>query len=218
MATIIIIYITMRYVRQWRLVQGLVMSLSVLFWNINVTYLTIINSSQLGINYIFKKISFLSNTFLNEITKNSDTYFFYVIRYTDFYYFIDNLSILFVLLTLFLLPVSLVYLQFTSGKHIYIYIYLLSILTLFLLIFFLTSNILLFYICFEFVLLPLFMIVVYFGSRSRKYLAAYYFFLYTFIGSILLLFAVIILYLELGTLNLFLFSNYTMPLFISNLV
>jgi NADH-ubiquinone oxidoreductase chain 4 len=42
-------------------------------------------------------------------------------------------------------------------------------------------------------------LIGFFGSRNRKVYAAYQFFLYTLIGSLFLLLALIVLYLEAGT-------------------
>lgn len=45
----------------------------------------------------------------------------------------------------------------------------------------------------------MFFLIGFFGSRNRKIYAAYQFFLYTLIGSLFLLLALIVLYLEAGT-------------------
>jgi proton-translocating NADH-quinone oxidoreductase chain M len=47
----------------------------------------------------------------------------------------------------------------------------------------------------------MFFLILYFGARSRKITATYYFFIYTLVGSLLLLFAILILYFEFGTFN-----------------
>lgn len=64
---------------------------------------------------------------------------------------------------------------------------------------FIVLDLLLFYISFEGVLIPMFLLIAFYGGRNRKIHAAYQFFLYTLFGSLLLLLALIVLYLECGT-------------------
>jgi NADH-ubiquinone oxidoreductase chain 4 len=52
----------------------------------------------------------------------------------------------------------------------------------------------------------MFILIGIWGSRERKIKAAFYLFIYTLIGSILLLFAIIVVYLEVGQANFFVLS------------
>jgi NADH-ubiquinone oxidoreductase chain 4 len=45
----------------------------------------------------------------------------------------------------------------------------------------------------------MFLLLGAFGSRERKTKAAFYLFVYTLLGSILLLFAIMVVYLEIGS-------------------
>lgn len=78
---------------------------------------------------------------------------------------------------------------------------------IFLFLSFYTINLLLFYIFFESVLIPMFLMIIYWGSSQRKIKAALYFLLYTLIGSIFLLYAILYIYSNFGTLNYMDFTN-----------
>lgn len=114
---------------------------------------------------------------------------------------LDGISLFFVVLTCFLTPVCL--LIFWNGellvKEYCVAFLLLESLTLAV---FSVLDILLFYIFFESVLIPMFIIIGVWGSRERKIKAAYQFFLYTFLGSVLLLLAILLLYFQAGSTDL----------------
>jgi NADH:ubiquinone oxidoreductase subunit 4 (subunit M) len=78
------------------------------------------------------------------------------------------------------------------------YVIYLLLIELFLFLAFLTTDLIIFYIFFESTLIPMFLLIGVLGSRERKIKAAFYLFIYTLFGSILLLFAIIIIYLEIG--------------------
>jgi len=69
----------------------------------------------------------------------------------------------------------------------------------FLIIVFSALDIIVFYIFFESILIPMFLVIGIWGSRTRKLKAAFQFFLYTLIGSLFMLLAVFVIYLETGT-------------------
>lgn len=114
---------------------------------------------------------------------------------------IDGISISLILLTTFLIPLTIL----ASWKSINtqrINIIILILLLEFLLLgVFSVLDIFLFYICFESVLIPLFFIIGLYGSRKRKINAIYQLFIYTIFGSLFILLAILILYLETGTTN-----------------
>ena len=111
---------------------------------------------------------------------------------------IDAISLFFIILTCFLTPVCI--LVFWNGqlaiKEYCIAFLLLESLTLAV---FSVLDIILFYVFFESVLIPMFIIIGVWGSRERKIRAAYQFFLYTFLGSVLLLLAILLLYFQAGS-------------------
>jgi proton-translocating NADH-quinone oxidoreductase chain M len=113
----------------------------------------------------------------------------------------DGISMVMVLLTSFLMCITLL----STWKAIQVQLKTLVILLLLIesLIFgvFLSTDLLLFYICFEATLIPLFFLVGIYGSRDRKVQAAYELFLYTFLGSLVMLVGVLAIYFEFGTLQ-----------------
>lgn len=123
---------------------------------------------------------------------------------------LDSLSLFFFLLTSFLLPTIILFsknmIQDVNFKQFICIIYFIHIILIF---FFCTTNVLLFYVLFEAVLIPVFLLIILWGSRSRKILASYYFFLYTFIGSILFLFALFYIYIETLSFDFNILLNYS---------
>ena len=111
---------------------------------------------------------------------------------------IDGISLFFIILTCFLTPVCI--LVFWNGqlavKEYCVAFLVLESLTLAV---FSVLDMLLFYVFFESVLVPMFIIIGVWGSRERKIKAAYQFFLYTFLGSVLLLLAILLLYFQAGS-------------------
>jgi proton-translocating NADH-quinone oxidoreductase chain M len=66
---------------------------------------------------------------------------------------------------------------------------------------FMVSSAIHFYIAYEFLLIPMFYLIGLFGSRNQKLVALFEFYLYTLIGSLFLLIGLLLLYLELGSLD-----------------
>ena len=65
---------------------------------------------------------------------------------------------------------------------------------------FFVLDLILFYISFEAILIPMYFLIGYFGSRNKKIEEAQNkFFVYTLIGSLFLLLAIILIYIETGT-------------------
>ena len=111
---------------------------------------------------------------------------------------VDGLSIFFILLTTFLsffcfLDIWSVKKTLNNVREFVLYF---LVLELFLVIAFITLDLLIFYIFFESVLIPMFLIIGIWGSRERKIRADFYLFLYTLFGSIFLFFAILILFFE----------------------
>ena len=106
---------------------------------------------------------------------------------------IDGISLCFVLLTTFIMPLSIFGAQSITQNYKQFCVYLL-IIELFLLLSFTITNLFFFYVFFESVLIPMFIIIGVWGARDRRINAAYYFFLYTLFGSFFLLFGILYLY------------------------
>ena len=121
-----------------------------------------------------------------------------------FYYelYIDNISISFIVLTTFLIPITLglglINIKYRLKEYL-IYFFLIEIL---LINFFLVTNLLLFYIYFEAILIPMFLIILIWGSRKRKIHASFLFFFFTLVGSLFMILGILWLYLYIGELNI----------------
>ena len=103
---------------------------------------------------------------------------------------VDGISVLFVLLTAFLMPLCIV----ASWKSITLRVveYMIAFLVLESLVIgvFCALDLLVFYLFFEGQLIPMFLIIGIWGGKNRVY-AAYKFFLYTLLGSVLMLAAIL---------------------------
>lgn len=96
-----------------------------------------------------------------------------------FYLGLDGISIYFVLLTTFIMPITILS-NWTSISHdVKWYLIIMLLLETLLLAVFMVLDIFLFYIFFESILPPLFILIGLFGS-SNKVRASFYLFLYTF--------------------------------------
>nr|YP_009676247.1 NADH dehydrogenase subunit 4 [Camellia sinensis]YP_010520483.1 NADH dehydrogenase subunit 4 [Camellia nitidissima]QDS78270.2 NADH dehydrogenase subunit 4 [Camellia sinensis var. assamica]WEV89045.1 NADH dehydrogenase subunit 4 [Argania spinosa]WVH37854.1 NADH dehydrogenase subunit 4 [Camellia sinensis var. sinensis]QDE13166.1 NADH dehydrogenase subunit 4 [Camellia sinensis]UXP75773.1 NADH dehydrogenase subunit 4 [Camellia nitidissima] len=118
-----------------------------------------------------------------------------------FYLGIDGISLFFVILTTFLIPICI--LVGWSGMRSYGKEYITaSLIREFLMIaVFRMLDPLLFYVLPESVPIPMIIIGVW-GSRQRKIKAAYQFFLYTLLGSVFMLLAILLILLQTGTTDL----------------
>nr|QUV77368.1 NADH dehydrogenase subunit 4 [Markhamia cauda-felina] len=120
----------------------------------------------------------------------------------NFYLGIDGISLFFVILTTFLIPICI--LVGWSGMRSYGKEYITaSLIREFLMIaVFCMLDPLLFYVLPESVPIPMFIIIGVWGSRQRKIKAAYQFFLYTLLGSVFMLLAILLILLQTGTTDL----------------
>ena len=103
---------------------------------------------------------------------------------------VDGISVLFVLLTAFLMPLCILA-SWTSIKN-RVLEYMIAFLVLETLIIgvFCALDLILFYLFFEGQLIPMFLIIGIWGGQRRVY-AAFKFFLYTLLGSVLMLAAIL---------------------------
>jgi proton-translocating NADH-quinone oxidoreductase chain M len=113
---------------------------------------------------------------------------------------LDGLSILFFVLSSFLIFLCILFIWEESNFKQYAFA--LIVLDLLLLLVFSVLDLLLFYIAFEAILIPMYLIIGVWGSRERKIRAVYLFFFYTLLGSLCLLIGLLYIYAVTGTLNL----------------
>jgi len=104
----------------------------------------------------------------------------------SFSYGIDAISLWLILLTTFLMPITVLASLTAVGRRCREFYFWLLILQAAMTGTFIATDILFFYICFEFTLVPLYFLIGVFGSGNRLH-AAKVFFLYTFTGSMLTL-------------------------------
>ena len=111
---------------------------------------------------------------------------------------IDGISMLFVILNTFLMPFCILA-SFESVQN-RVKEYMIAFLVLETLVtgVFCSLDIVLFYVFFEGGLIPMFLIIGVWGGKRRIY-ASYKFFLYTFLGSVLMLVAIMAMYWDAGT-------------------
>ena len=117
----------------------------------------------------------------------------------NFYLGLDGISLFFIILTTFLIPLCMLISYEIINKNIKEYFILYFLLEFCLIISFSVLDILVFYIFFESVLIPMFLIIGIWGSRERKIKASYLFFMYTLAGSLFMFIAIIHLFLTVGT-------------------
>ncbi len=113
---------------------------------------------------------------------------------------VDGISVLFVMLTTFLMPlVILACWDVTVRVKEYMVAFL--VLETMMLGVFVALDLILFYLFFEGGLIPMFLIIGIWGGKERIY-AAFKFFLYTFLGSLLMLVAMLAMYVDAGTTDI----------------
>ncbi|MDP1631896.1 MAG: NADH-quinone oxidoreductase subunit M [Caulobacter sp.] len=103
---------------------------------------------------------------------------------------VDGISVLFVLLTAFLLPLCIVASWKSIEKRVLEYLIAFLILETLVIGVFCALDLVLFYLFFEAGLVPMFLIIGIWGGKNRVY-AAFKFFLYTLLGSVLMLAAIL---------------------------
>ena len=113
---------------------------------------------------------------------------------------VDGISVLFVMLTTFLMPITIG--ACWNVKHrVKDYMIAFLLLETLMIGVFTALDLVLFYLFFEAGLIPMFLIIGIWGGKDRIY-AAFKFFLYTFLGSVLMLIAMIAMYVDAGTTDI----------------
>ncbi len=113
---------------------------------------------------------------------------------------VDGISVLFVMLTTFLMPLTILACWNVTHR---VKEYMIAFLALEALMIgvFVALDLVLFYLFFEAGLIPMFLIIGIWGGANRIY-AAFKFFLYTFLGSVLMLVAMVAMYVDAGTTDI----------------
>src|SRR5690606_13776753 len=114
---------------------------------------------------------------------------------------VDGISMLFVILTTFLMPLCILASWETIEKRVKAYMVAFLILETLMIGVFCALDIVLFYVFFEAGLIPMFIIIGVWGGKRRVY-ASFKFFLYTLLGSVLMLLAIMAMYWQSGTTDI----------------
>lgn len=121
---------------------------------------------------------------------------------------VDGISMLFVILSTFLMPFCILASWKSVTKDIKSYMIAFLVLEAFMIGVFCALDIMLFYIFFEAGLIPMFLIIGIWGGKRRVY-ASFKFFLYTLLGSVLMLLAIMAIYWQTKTTDIVLLLDPT---------
>ena len=113
---------------------------------------------------------------------------------------VDGISVLFVMLTTFMMPLVIAA-SWKVEKRVKEYMIAFLLLETLMLGVFMALDLVLFYLFFEAGLIPMFLIIGIWGGANRIY-ASFKFFLYTFLGSVLMLVAMVAMFADAGTTDI----------------
>ena len=113
---------------------------------------------------------------------------------------VDGISVLFVLLTTFIMPLTIAA-SWNVTHRVKEYMIAFLLLETLMLGVFMALDLVLFYLFFEGGLIPMFLIIGIWGGKERIY-ASFKFFLYTFLGSVLMLVALVAMFADAGTTDI----------------
>jgi NADH-quinone oxidoreductase subunit M len=114
---------------------------------------------------------------------------------------VDGISVLFVVLTTFIMPIAILASWESVEKRVKEYMIAFLVLEALMIGVFCALDLMLFYVFFEAGLIPMFLIIGVWGGKRRVY-ASFKFFLYTLLGSVLMLLAIMAMYWEAGTTDI----------------
>jgi NADH-quinone oxidoreductase subunit M len=114
---------------------------------------------------------------------------------------VDGISMLFVILTTFLMPLCILASWESIQTRVKEYMIAFLVLETLMLGVFCALDLVLFYLFFEGGLIPMFIIIGVWGGKRRVY-ASFKFFLYTLLGSVLMLLAMMAMYWQAGTTDI----------------
>ena len=120
---------------------------------------------------------------------------------TGYHLGVDGISILFVVLTAFLMPFCILASWKSITTRVKEYMIAFLLLETLMIGVFCALDIFLFYLFFEGGLIPMFLIIGVWGGAQRVY-ASFKFFLYTLLGSVLMLIAILYMVFEVGTTDI----------------
>lgn len=115
---------------------------------------------------------------------------------------INNVSIILLILTTFLIIVCVISYIYVETTHDYVFYSLLLIIQILLYILFLTNDLLHFFLCFEGISVPLYFLIFLYGSELTKIRAAVYFMGYSLLSSVFLCFGTCYIFFITGTTNI----------------
>jgi len=152
-----------------------------------ISILTFLESVRLWINFDYITTDF---QYLTKFSWNDDI---------SILFGVDGISLIFIVLTTFLIPICILA-SWETIKYLQKEYYLCFIGLLIILIgVFTVLDLIGFYILFEAVLIPMFLVIGVWGAREQKITASYYFFFYTLVGSLLMLLSILYIYSITGT-------------------
>ncbi|MGN6471902.1 MAG: NADH-quinone oxidoreductase subunit M [Rhizobiaceae bacterium] len=114
---------------------------------------------------------------------------------------VDGISMLFVILTTFLMPFAILASWESVQSRVKEYMIAFLVLETLMIGVFCSLDIVLFYVFFEAGLIPMFIIIGVWGGKRRVY-ASFKFFLYTLLGSVLMLLAIMAMFWQAGTTDI----------------
>lgn len=169
--------------------------------------------------YFFKKIliTYLSLFYIlvfklfNEVCFTSGFNYKYIFEINWVYSYslnfnvgVDNISVLFIFLTSFLILVCILTNIYSMEYNINYkdLVIILLLIKLLLILTFTSLNILIFFIFYESVLFPMFFLIGIWGSRKRRIRAAYFLLMYTIFGSIFMLLSILYIFNKFHTVDL----------------
>lgn len=123
---------------------------------------------------------------------------------------VDGISMLFVILTTFLMPLCILASWVSVEKRVKEYMIAFLVLETLMIGVFCALDIVLFYVFFEAGLIPMFIIIGVWGGKRRIY-ASFKFFLYTLLGSVLMLLAIMAMYWDAGTTDIEVLLSHSFP-------
>ena len=123
---------------------------------------------------------------------------------------VDGISMFFVLLTTFLMPVCILASWESITDRVREYMIAFLVMETMMVGMFSALDLVLFYIFFEGTLIPMFLIIGVWGGPRRVY-AAFKFFLYTLLGSVLMLLAILAMYFQSGMTSIPDLMNFRFP-------
>jgi proton-translocating NADH-quinone oxidoreductase chain M len=183
------------FIPNWNtlLIKAVALNISIITFLISLLIWVLFDNSTVKFQFA-QKLTLLKHTSYIFDEKNHST--------LNFILGLDGISLFFVLLTSFLIPVCILVCWTNITNYVKEYCICFLLLETLVNTVFTVLDVLLFYVFFESVLIPMFVIIGIYGSRERKIRAAYQFFLYTLFGSLVMLLAILLIYFQNGSTDL----------------